>query len=71
MDMTTFIQHLDYADDICLLAHSVLDVAEMLYSIEKEASSATNSTTNSLFLDSSPFIAVHLSWERNMYGWWK
>ena len=38
--ISTFLQHLDYADDICLLSHSVLHVAEMLYSIEKEASSA-------------------------------
>ena len=38
--MSAFLQHLDYADDLCLLSHSVLDVAEMLYSIEKEASSA-------------------------------
>ena len=38
--MTTFLQHLDYADDICLLSHSVLNVAEMLYLIEIDASSA-------------------------------
>ena len=31
--------NLDYADDICLLSHSVLDVANMLYSLENEAAS--------------------------------
>ena len=38
--MSTFLQYLDYADEKCLLLHSVLDVAEMLYFIEKEASPA-------------------------------
>ena len=37
--MDSFLQHLDYADDICLLSHSVLDVANMLYSLENEAAS--------------------------------
>ena len=32
-------QHLDYADDICLLTHSVLDAENMLYSLENEAAS--------------------------------
>ena len=32
-------QHLDYADDICLLSHIVLDAANMLYSPENEAAS--------------------------------
>ena len=34
--MDSFLQHLDYADDICLLSHSVLDAANMLYSLENE-----------------------------------
>ena len=40
--MSTFLQHLDYADDIYryICDNSVLDVAEMLYSIVKAASSA-------------------------------
>ena len=38
--MSTFLQHLDYGNVICLLSHSVVDVAEMLYFIEKEASPA-------------------------------
>ena len=37
--MDRFLQHLDYADDICLLSHSVLDAANMLYSLENEAAS--------------------------------
>ena len=37
--MDSFLQHLDYADDICLLSHSVLDAANMLYSLENEAAS--------------------------------
>ena len=32
--------HFSSTYDICLLSHSILDVAEMLYSIENEASSA-------------------------------
>ena len=32
-------QYLHYADDICLLSHSVLDAANMLYSLENEAAS--------------------------------
>ena len=35
--MDSFFQHLDYADRICLLSHSVLDAANMLYSLENEA----------------------------------
>ena len=35
--MDSFLQHLDYADDICLLSHSVLDAANMLYSLQNEA----------------------------------
>ena len=35
--MDGFLQHLDYADDNCLLSHSVLDAANMLYSLENEA----------------------------------
>ena len=35
--MDSFLQHLDYADDICLLLHSVLDAANMFYSLENEA----------------------------------
>ena len=37
--MDSFLQHLDYADDIWLLSHSVLDAANMLYSLENEADS--------------------------------
>ena len=37
--MDSFLQHLDYADDICLQSHSVLDTANMLYSLENEAAS--------------------------------
>ena len=37
--MDSFLQHLDYADDIWLLSHSVLDAANMLYSLENEAAS--------------------------------
>ena len=33
----SFLQHLDYADDICLLSRSVLDAANMLHSLENEA----------------------------------
>ena len=32
--MDSFLQHLDYADDNCLLSHNVLDAANTLYSIE-------------------------------------
>ena len=38
-NMDSFLQHLDYADDICLLSHSVLDAANVLYSFENEAAS--------------------------------
>ena len=37
--MDNFLQHLDYAADICLLSHSVLDAANMLYSLENESAS--------------------------------
>ena len=37
--MDSFLHHLDYADDIRLLLHSVLDAANMLYSLENEAAS--------------------------------
>ena len=37
--MYSFLQYLDYADDICLLSHSVLDAANMLYSLENETTS--------------------------------
>ena len=37
--MDSFLQHLDYADNICLLLHSVLAGANMLYSLENEAAS--------------------------------
>ena len=38
--MDSFLQHIDYADDICLLSHSVLDAANMLYSLENKAASS-------------------------------
>ena len=34
----SFLQHLHYADDICLLSHSVLDAA--IYSLENEAAAS-------------------------------
>ena len=37
--MYSFLQHLDYMVDICLLSYSVLDAANMLYSLENEAAS--------------------------------
>ena len=37
--MGSVLQQLDYADDICLLSHSVLDAANMLYSLENESMS--------------------------------
>ena len=37
--MDSFLQHLYYADDMSLLSHSVLDAANMLYSLENEAAS--------------------------------
>ena len=37
--MDSILQHLDYADDICPLSPSVLDAANMLYSLENEAAS--------------------------------
>ena len=40
--MDSFLLHLlvDYADDICLLLHSVFDAANMLYSPANEAASS-------------------------------
>ena len=35
--MDRFLQHLDYADDICLLSYSALDAENMLYSLQNEA----------------------------------
>ena len=35
--MYSFLQHLHSADDICLMPHSVLHAANMLYSLEDEA----------------------------------
>ena len=37
--MNSFLQHLDYADDICLLSHSIPDAANLLYLFENEADS--------------------------------
>ena len=37
--MDSVLQHLDYTNDICLLSHSFLDAANMLYSLENEAGS--------------------------------
>ena len=37
--MDSCLQYLDYADDNCLLSHSVLDAANMIYSLENEAAS--------------------------------
>ena len=31
------LQHLDYADDICLLSHKIFDIQDMIRSLEKEA----------------------------------
>ena len=38
--MDSFFQHLDYADDICLLSHKMFDLQDMICSLEKEAASA-------------------------------
>ena len=38
--MNSFLQHLDYADDICLLSHKMSDLQDMICSLEKEAASA-------------------------------
>ena len=38
-NMDSVLQHLDYADDIWLLSHSVPDAANMLYSLENKAAS--------------------------------
>ena len=35
--MDSFLQHLDYVDNICLLSPSVLDAANMLFALENEA----------------------------------
>ena len=35
--MNSFLQHLDYADDICLLSHKTFDLQDMICSLEKEA----------------------------------
>ena len=32
--MYSFLQHLDYADDICLLSYSVLDAANILFHLK-------------------------------------
>ena len=37
--MDSFLQLIDYGDDICLLSHSILHTANMLYSLENEAAS--------------------------------
>ena len=36
--MNRFLQHLDYADDICLLSHKISDVQDMIRSLEKKGS---------------------------------
>ena len=38
--MNSFLQHLDYADDICLLSHKVSDRQDMIRSLQKEAAFA-------------------------------
>ena len=40
--MYSFLQHLDYADDIFLLLHSVLDAANMFFLLKNEAASFGN-----------------------------
>ena len=53
----SFLQQLDYADDICLLSHCVLDAANMLYSFENEAASCglkiNSEKTNSMSIENS------------------
>ena len=39
--MTSFLQHLDYADDICLFAHKIPDLSAMVKSVEVLAASAS------------------------------
>ena len=34
--MNSFLQHLDYADDICLLSHKMSDLQDMIESIKSE-----------------------------------
>ena len=38
--MNRFRQHLDYADDICLLSHKISDIQDMIRALEKEAAFA-------------------------------
>ena len=38
--MNSFLQHLVYADDTCLLSHKMSDLQAMICSLEKEATSA-------------------------------
>ena len=38
--MNSFLQHLDYADDICLLSRKLSYLQDMICSLEKEATSA-------------------------------
>ena len=38
--MNSFLQHLGYADYICLLSHKISDLQDMICSLEKEAVSA-------------------------------
>ena len=33
--MNLFLQHLDYANDICLLSHKIYDIQDMIRSLEK------------------------------------
>ena len=39
--MTSFLQHLDYADDICLFAHKIPELSAMVKSLEVVAASAS------------------------------
>ena len=38
--MNSLLQHLDYADDICLLSHKMSDLQDMICTLEKRATSA-------------------------------
>ena len=37
--MNRFLQHLDYADDICLFSHKICDIQDMIRSVKKEGHS--------------------------------
>lgn len=38
--MNSFLKHLDYADDVCLLSHRIMDLAQLAHSLELKAGEA-------------------------------